>query len=279
MIIDAHQHFWQYNPVTFSWIDESMAAIRQSFLPEDLKELLGKNNVDGTVLVQVNQTMEENDFFLSLADKNPFIKGVVGWVDLQADNLKEQLDSFGSHHKLKGFRHIVQAEQDPSFMQRPHFERGIAMLDSFNYTYDILIYPHQLASATKMVKRFPNQRFVIDHLAKPYIKKGLVEEWKKDMLQIAAYENVYCKISGMVTEADWKNWTIPDLRPYLDAAVEAFGVKRLIFGSDWPVCLLAADYTNVLSITQQYFEAFSVAEKECFFATNAIQFYNLNVFI
>ncbi len=275
-MIDAHQHFWQYDAVKYDWIDESMAAIRQSFMPADLKVLLAQNNVDGTVLVQVNQSMEENDFMLSLAKENDFIKGVVGWVDLQGKNITEKLELLRQHKKLKGFRHIIQAEKDAEFMQRPNFKRGIAALGALNYTFDVLIYPHQLAGATVMVSSFPNQQFVIDHLAKPYIKKGLINDWKCDLQRIAAYENVHCKISGMVTEASWAKWTSADLKPYLDAAVEAFGIKRLMFGSDWPVCLLAADYDKNLSGTQEYFKTFSAAEQQQIFADNAIYFYNLN---
>ena len=275
-MIDAHQHFWQYDAVKYDWIDDSMAAIRQSFMPSDLKNLLEQNQVDGTVLVQVNQSMDENNFMLSLAKENDFIRGVVGWVDLQSENITEELTILKQHNKLKGFRHILQAEKDADFMLRPNFKRGIAALAAFNYTFDVLIYPHQLAAARVMVNSYPNQLFVIDHLAKPYIKNRFIDNWKYDLQDIAAHENVHCKISGMFTEANWTDCSLSDLKPYLDVAVEAFGIKRLLFGSDWPVCLLATDYKNNLSVMQEYFKTFSSTEQQQFFAQNAINFYNLN---
>jgi len=275
-MIDAHQHFWQYDAVKYDWIDDSMAAIRQSFMPSDLKNLLEQNQVDGTVLVQVNQSMDENNFMLSLAKENDFIKAVVGWVDLQSQNITEELTILKQHNKLKGFRHILQAEKDADFMLRPNFKRGISALAAFNDTFDLLIYPHQLAAARVLVNSYPNQLFVIDHLAKPYIKNSLIDNWKCDLQNIAAHENVYCKVSGLFTEAIWTNCSLPDLKPYLDVAVEAFGMKRLLFGSDWPVCLLATNYKNNLSVIQEYFKTFSSTEQEQFFAQNAINFYNLN---
>lgn len=274
MIIDAHQHFWEYEPNAFDWIDDSMSDIRRSFLPADMEPVLNENAVNGTVLIQVQQNRQENDFLLSLAHENSFIKGVVGWVDLQAEDILTQLAALQPKTKLKGFRHIVQGEADEHFMQRKNFERGISVLEKFGFTYDILILPNQLASATVMAKRFPYQRFVLDHLAKPYIKNGLIEEWEKDLIILATCENVSCKISGMVTEADQKEWKRADFRPYIDAAIEAFGTRRVMFGSDWPVCLVASGYTGVLQIVKEYFNTFSSEEQDDFFSRNAIKFYN-----
>ncbi len=274
--IDAHQHFWIYEAEKHDWIDDSMKAIRRNFSPAMLLDVLKQNDFDGCVSVQVDQTEEETNNLLHLADKNSFIKGVVGWIDLQAPDIKERLHYFSQFQYLKGYRHIVQAEKDPAFLERPLFLNGIKHLHEFDLTYDILIYPHQLKMATRFAASFPYQRFILDHIAKPYIKKGLIHEWKKDLKQIAALENVWCKISGLVTEADWYNYTAEDLFPYIETAIEAFGINRVVYGSDWPVCLVAADYEKVVSIMQQVFEPFSEEDKAKFFGLNAIQFYKLN---
>ena len=273
-VIDSHQHFWKYNPERLSWISEEMAAIQKDFLPDNLKDVLLKNKVYGCVTVQVDQNEEETNWMLSLAEEHPFIKGIVGWVDLQAPNIIERLQYFSSFPKLKGFRHILQNEE-PSFLQQPSFVRGISYLKNFNFTYDILIYPQHLKAALELVKKFPKQKFVINHLGKPAIAKGHYCGWEKDIKSLSEFENVYCKISGMVTEANWNTWTSENLRPYLDTVVKTFNTKRIMFGSDWPVCLLAASYGNWLQTVQQYFSSFSKNEQEDFFSGNAKQFYNL----
>ena len=273
-VIDSHQHFWKYNPERLSWISEEMAAIQKDFLPDNLKDVLLKNKVYGCVTVQVDQNEEETNWMLSLAEGRPFIKGIVGWVDLQAPNIIERLQYFSSFPKLKGFRHILQNEE-PSFLQQPSFVRGISYLKNFNFTYDILIYPKHLKAALELVKKFPKQKFVINHLGKPAIAKGHYCGWEKDIKSLSEFENVYCKISGMVTEANWNTWTSENLRPYLDTVVKTFNTKRIMFGSDWPVCLLAASYGNWLQTVQQYFSSFSKNEQEDFFSGNAKQFYNL----
>jgi L-fuconolactonase len=275
MRIDAHQHFWQYNPTDFDWITDDMAVIRRNFLPEDLKPLLQQQQFDGCVLVQTEQTTEGNEFLLQCAKENDFIKGIVGWIDLQAPDVEEQLASYQQHSRIKGFRHILQGEKQRDFMLQESFKRGIAALQKFDYTYDILIYPDQLSFTEIFVTHFPEQKFIIDHLAKPYIKKGEIAEWKKHIQRIAAYPNVYCKVSGMVTEADWKGWKKDDFVPYMDAVVEAFGVDRLLFGSDWPVCLVAASYSKVVELAEQYFQQFTKDEQEKIFGGNAVTFYNL----
>lgn len=273
--IDAHQHFWKFDPVRDAWINESMAVIQRDFLPADIQPLLSNNGIDGCVAVQADQSEAENKFLLNLADQHDFIKGVVGWIDLQSGNIQEQLSQYSQYKKLKGFRHILQGEKQRDFMLRPAFKHGIAALHAFGFTYDILIFPDQLKYSKAFINAFPYQPFVIDHVAKPYIKDKKIEEWKRDITELAEFSNVSCKISGMVTEADWKNWKKEDFRPYLDVVVEAFGVKRLMFGSDWPVCLVAGSYSEVVNLVSEYFSAFSRDERDGFFGGNATRFYNL----
>jgi L-fuconolactonase len=273
--IDAHQHFWKFDPVRDAWIDESMKRIQRDFYPQDLKPLLDTHGFDGCVLVQTDQSDAETEFLLSLAWQYPFIKGIVGWIDLQADDISERLAQSAHNKVLKGFRHVLQGEAQRDFMLRPEFMRGIAELQRYGYTYDILVYPDQLPFAKKFVAKFPNQPFVIDHLAKPYIKNREIDAWRTDMRDIAAFPNVYCKVSGMVTEADLEMWKAPELTPYIDVVVEAFGVQRLMFGSDWPVCLLAAEYAEVVGIVKDYFASYSKSEQELVFGTTASRFYKL----
>ena len=274
-IIDAHQHFWKYNSKDFDWISNEMSVIRKDFLPEELQVLYKENNVEGCVGVQVNQTEAENNFFLNYADEFSFIKGAVGWIDLMADDIEDKLTYWHQYKKLKGFRHILQGEKDRAFMLLPAFEKGISFLKKFDFTYDILIFPDQLQYTLEFVKSFPEQKFVIDHLAKPYIKANKIDQWKKDMQAFKNFENVFCKISGMVTEAEWKNHSLETFKPYIDIVVEIFGTKRIMFGSDWPVCLVAASYEQVLQIVKNYFSSFSANEQEDIFSNNAIEFYNL----
>jgi L-fuconolactonase len=274
--IDSHQHFWNFDPEKFDWITEEMSLIKKDFLPGDLKYILQENNFDGCITVQVQQTEEENSFLLNNAKDNDFIKGVVGWVDLQSENIDERLAYYHQFKRLKGFRHILQGEKKRDLMLSPGFKRGISLLNKYNFSYDVLIFPDQLIFAKELVKEFPKQKFVIDHLAKPYIKDGRIEEWKKDMEAIGSFENVYCKISGMVTEADWKNWKAKDFFPYLDVVVKSFGTNRIMYGSDWPVCLVAASYEQVLNIVREYFSSFSKNEQDLFFGGNAVKFYNIN---
>ena len=274
--IDSHQHFWNYDSEKFDWVTEEMSLIKKDFLPTDLAPVLQQNNFNGCVTIQVQQTEEENDFLLNTAEGHDFIKGVVGWTDLQSKNVEERLNRLKSFNKLKGFRHILQGEKKRDLMLSPEFKNGISFLPKYGFTYDILIFPDQLAFARKLVKEFPEQKFVIDHLAKPYIKDGKIEEWEKDMNAIGSFKNVYCKISGMVTEADRKKWKPEDFFPYLDVVVKSFGTNRIMYGSDWPVCLVAASYQQSLSIVSEYFSPFSKDEQDAFFGGNAIKFYNLN---
>jgi L-fuconolactonase len=273
--IDAHQHFWIFNPVRDSWISDEMSVIQKDFLPVDLEVILKENGIDGSVVVQSDQSEEENNFHLKNAEQFDFIRGMVGWTDLTAEGLEAKLDYYSQFNKLKGFRHVLQSEKKRDFMLNPAFKKGINLLQKYDYTYDILIYPDQLPYVKELVKHFPKQFFIIDHLAKPAIKNNDIGQWKKDIGQVAEYENVYCKISGIVTEADWSNWKPDDFNPYIDSIVELFGTKRIMFGSDWPVCLVAGSYKQVKQIVEKYFESFSKPEKEDFFGRNAIEFYKL----
>ncbi len=273
--IDAHQHFWKFNPVRDQWITDEMAVIRKDFLPGDLEKILQQNNFDGSVIVQSDQSEEENSFQLENAEEHDFIKGIVGWIDLQADNVEDRLAYYGSFKKMKGFRHVLQGESRRDLMLTPKFMNGISQLSVFGFTYDILIYPDQLQYIPELVAVFPDQKFVINHIAKPGIKGKQISGWKKDIETVARYENVYCKISGMVTEADWHNWQPENFIPYLDVVVNSFGTKRIMYGSDWPVCLVAGSYDKMISMVRNYFSSYSKDEQELFFRQNATQFYNL----
>jgi L-fuconolactonase len=274
--IDSHQHFWKFDPVRDSWIDDQMLAIRRDFLPGDLEPILKANGFDGCITVQSDQSEEENKFQMANAKQHGFIKGIVGWVDLQSEQVEERLIYYQQFEKIKGFRHVLQGEAQRDFMLRPAFLRGIGLLKKYGFTYDILIFPDQLKYTADFVSRFPDQPFVIDHLAKPNIKKHEIKEWEKDIRAVAKFENVFCKVSGMVTEADWQGWKQEDFHPYLDILANAFGMDRLMYGSDWPVCNVAAKYEEVVGIINNYFLAFAENEQQKFFGGNAMAFYNLS---
>ena len=275
MRVDAHHHFWQFDPVRDSWITEEMAVIQKDFMPGDLRPLLQQEGFDGCIAVQADQSEEQTEFLVGLANEFPFIKGVVGWVDLQAENIQDRLQHFSQHKIIKGFRHVLQGEPQRDLMLSQKFINGIGALKNFDYTYDILIFPDQLIYAKNLAAQFPDQKFVIDHLAKPYIKKKEIKEWTLDIEAIAKLPNVSCKVSGMVTEGDWKGWQKSDFTPYLDVVVHSFGTERLMFGSDWPVCQVAATYHEVVVIVNDYFSSFSKEEQENIFGGNATKFYNL----
>lgn len=275
MVIDSHQHFWNYEPVKHAWIDDDMSAIRKDFLPSDLEQVYKENGIDGCVAVQADQTLAETDFLLELSDKNDFIKGIVAWVDLRAENIDEVLQHYSQFKKIKGFRHVVQGEPDHNFLLRPAFLSGISKLEKYDFVYDILIFPHQLGAALEFVKRVPNQKFVIDHMAKPYIKDGYYDGWAALMLEIAKYENVFCKLSGMITEADYNGWKPQQITPYMDLVLNAFGSDRIMFGSDWPVCLVAGNYRQVKELVNNFIANLSPLEQEAIMGKNAIEFYNL----
>ncbi|WP_435181314.1 amidohydrolase family protein [Cellulophaga omnivescoria] len=275
MIIDAHQHFWKYEPTKHSWINDTMAVIRKDFMPAKLKKVYLENNIDGCVAVQADQTILENDFLIDLASKNNFIKGIVGWVDFRAENIDEVLKHYSKIKIIKGFRHVVQGEPDHNFLLRSNFLNGIAQLEQYNFTYDILVFPHQLGAVLEFVKKFPKINFVIDHIAKPYIKDGFYDGWANLMLAIGAQQNVYCKLSGMVTEADYKTWTPQTIKPYMQLVLKAFGADRLLFGSDWPVCLVAGNYKRVKELVTDFISQLSAEDQEKILGLNAVKFYNL----
>lgn len=277
MIIDAHQHFWNYSPSKHAWISDAMAVLKRDFLPSDLSKIYEKNSVTGCVAVQADGSEEETNFLLQLAEENDFIKGVVGWVDLRDQQVEDRLSHYQSFAKLRGFRHVVQDEPDPNFMLRDDFRRGLKALEGFGYTYDILVYPHQLDAAIKTVQDFPKINFVLDHIAKPDIKEARMDNWLPKINTLAQSSNICCKISGMVTEASWKNWRQRDFVPYLDAVTEAFGMDRLMFGSDWPVCLVSGNYEEVLKIVQDYYRDFSKEDQDKLYHVNVSRFYGLSI--
>lgn len=275
MRIDSHQHFWKYHPTKDAWITNDMQVIQRDFLPSDLKPLLNANQFDGTVVVQADQSETETEFLINLAADNDFIKGVVGWIDLCADNIEDRLAFFAGYQQLKGFRHIVQAESQDDFLLRKDFCRGIALLYQHSFTYDLLILPKHLPFAEILVRQYPHQQFVIDHLAKPDFKVADYKKWEEGIRAIAKHQNVYCKVSGLVTEADWNNWSVEDFTYCLDVVTESFGVERLMYGSDWPVCLLGGSYKQISNIVQEYYSKFSLDDQEKIWGLNAKQFYAL----
>lgn len=273
--IDAHQHFWIFDAVRDSWINDDMRVIQRDFLPHDLQSVLHGNGMDGCVAIQADQSEEQNAFLLHLTEGNDFIKGIVGWVDLQAENIEERLGFYSRTKLMKGFRHVLQGETNRALMLEPDFKRGISLLHKYGFTYDILIFPDQLKYAAQLAQTFPQQKFVLDHIAKPDIKTNKIGEWAVDIKQLSVNKNVYCKVSGMVTEADWHNWTNATFTKYLDVVFNAFGTDRVMFGSDWPVCLVAAEYGTMKAVVGEYIQRFSIAEQDMIFGGNAVAFYNL----
>ena len=269
MIVDAHQHFWRYDPRDYAWIDDSMPALKRDFLPSDLEPLLTAQGVERTIAVQACQTTAETDWLLQLAGRHPFIAGVVGWVDLQADDVEARVERAAQNRKLVGVRHVVQSEPDDRFMLRPAFGRGVAALARHGLVYDILIHPRHLAVASDFVEHFDAQTFVLDHLAKPEIRRRSIDSWARDLGRLAQHPNVWCKVSGLVTEADWQRWTVQDLEPYLDVAFDTFGPGRLLAGSDWPVCTLAGDYSRTMAVLRDYLKRRTPAEREAVLGGNA----------
>jgi L-fuconolactonase len=275
MYIDSHQHFWIYDAWEYGWIDESMKSLRRDFMPDDLEPDLKRNRFDGCIAVQARQTLEETRWLLELASRHPFIKGIVGWVDLRSPEVRLQLESLCGNSKLAGIRHIVQSEPDDRFLLGSDFLRGIAMLEEFNLTYDILIYTRHLPVAAEFVAGFERQRFVLDHLAKPDIRGRELARWSRGIRELAKFPNVYCKVSGLVTEADWDNWTEEDFKPYLDVAFECFSASRLMIGSDWPVCTVAGNYSRVVDAVKNYLQKFPSEVTEAVLGETARTVYRL----
>jgi L-fuconolactonase len=277
MRIDAHQHFWIYSQSQYGWIGESMATLRRDFLPEDLEPELQQAGFHGCIAVQARQTNEETHWLLQLALKSPLIRGVVGWVDLRSPRLDSELQALANQPKVVGVRHIVQDEPDDRFLLQSEFLRGVALLKEYDLAYDILIYEKHLPVAVEFVRQFPQQRFVLDHLAKPRIKEKLIGPWAEGIRALAAFPNVYCKLSGLVTEADWQNWKPEDFTLYLDVAMECFGSDRLMIGSDWPVCTVAASYSRAMGAVIQYLNRFPEGVRQKVLGENAQRFYKLSV--
>jgi len=275
MHIDAHQHFWRYDPREYDWIDESMACLRRDFLPDGLKPELERAGFQGCVAVQARQTVEETRWLLELAAAAPFVLGAVGWVDLQSPEVHSQLETFAKNPKLVGIRHVVQGEPDDRFLLRPEFLRGISMLEEFDLAYDILIYTRHLPVAAEFVRQFPRQRFVLDHLAKPPIKSGSSQPWARGIRDLAAFPNVLCKLSGLVTEADWQQWKPEHLAPYIDVAFDCFGPDRLMIGSDWPVCTVAASYARAIDVVKDYLSRHPAQVQAAVLGENARRFWKL----
>jgi L-fuconolactonase len=274
--IDSHQHFWIYNSVKDRWITADMSIIQRDFLPDDVYPLMRLNNISGCIAVQADQSEQETMFLLDLASKHDFIKGIVGWVDLRADNIEDRLKFFSSYPAIKGFRHIVEAEADLGFLQESKFKRGALLLNKYGYSYDLLVRTAHLSSAIQLVKELPAQRFVIDHMGKPDIRLCEITIWSKQLASISEYPNVYCKISGFSTEANWLEWCAEDITPYLNVVFKLFGPNRVMFGSDWPVCLLAGGYQKTVQVLEDYLKHFSITDQHKFWRDNAREFYQLS---
>jgi L-fuconolactonase len=275
MRIDSHQHFWRYDAAQYEWIDDSMQLLRRDFLPAEARQEMARAGFDAGVAVQARQDLDETRWLLSLADQHRAIAGVVGWVDLQADAVRGQLEELAANPKLVGVRHIVQSEPDDWFLLRPAFCRGISLLREFGLAYDILVYHHHLPAAVEFVSRFDAQPFVLDHLAKPPIKSGGIDDWRRDLARLAAFPNVMAKLSGLVTEADWRRWTPGQIRPYLDVALECFGPDRLMIGSDWPVCTVAGAYDATMAVVVDFVSQLSAGERDAILGGNAQRLWNL----
>ncbi len=274
--IDSHQHFWQYNPTEHIWMTDTMQVLKKDFSPADLEPLLKEIKFDGCIAVQARQSIEETNWLLKLADANDFIQGVVGWVDLRSSNILEELSGYSNHKKLVGVRHVVHDEPDDRFMLQPAFQNGITALKEFDLTYDLLLFPKHLPVAVKLVEKLPEQSFVVDHIAKPFILKKVFSPWKEDLKELAKHPNVYCKLSGMVTEAAWNDWQEDDFKRYMDIVTESFGTNRIMIGSDWPVCTLSANYCETMSLVINYTNQFSKEVSDAILGGNCEKFYKLN---
>jgi L-fuconolactonase len=274
MRIDAHQHFWDYDPAEYDWIDDSMGILKRNFSPADLKHEMSRSAVDRSIAVQARQTLGETRWLLDLADEHPFIAGVIGWVDLQSATVDAELEQMASHPRLLGVRHVAQSEP-PGFLSSAGFRRGLGRLERYGLTYDVLVYPPQLPEVVDLVRDFPSQRFVLDHLGKPDIKGGGYQSWRRHFEELASFPHVWCKLSGLVTEADWRTWTAEQLRPYIETALECFGPERLMIGSDWPVCTLASPYPRALAVVEDAVAGCSSKERASILGGTAQHLWNL----
>jgi L-fuconolactonase len=273
--IDAHHHLWRYTPAEYGWIDETMQVLQRDFLPEDLKAAMASAGIDGTIAVQARQTLEETRWLLDLAETNDAIRGVVGWAPIAGEEFPGCMEEFDGREKLKGLRHVIQGEKDEHYILREDFNSGIRTMAGSGLVYEILIYERHLEDTIYFVDEHPEQVFVLDHVAKPQVAAGVMEPWASRMQKLGQRENVWCKVSGLVTEADWKAWTPEILKPYLDVAVEAFGPARVMAGSDWPVCLVASGYAQWWQVLRDYFAGFSETERAAVFGGTAVEVYGL----
>jgi L-fuconolactonase len=275
MKVDTHQHFWRYNENDYPWMSAEIGALRRDFVPSDLQPLLQESAIDATVAVQARQSLRETEWLLELSRKHDFIKGVIGWVDLRSPHVAAQLERFAPHEKLRGVRHVIHDEPDDEFMLRRDFLTGISLLADFHLTYDLLLFPRHLTFAGELVRLYPAQSFVLDHIAKPSIRTREIQPWLADLQKLAACPNVFCKVSGMVTEANWNGWQAEDFDIYMDAVFRAFGSQRIMIGSDWPVCTLAGSYTRIMDIPKNYVARLSVDEQNAVWCRNPKAFYGL----
>ena len=273
--IDSHFHLWRYENDDYGWIDENMGTLKRDFLPPDIERELQGTRIDGAIAVQAQQTLNETDWLIGLADQFSFIRGVVGWAPIANEDFSEHLDRLQPLRKLKGLRHVVQSEPDDNFILNASFNRGIARLKNTGLVYDILIFEKHLPAAIQFVDRHPQQKFVLDHIAKPRIRERVMDPWRQNIAELAKRENVYCKLSGMVTEADWAAWSPQDLWPYVEVVLEAFGPQRLMAGSDWPVCLLATSYPGWFNALNTFLEKLTVSERERVQGATATEVYGL----
>ena len=275
MKIDAHQHFWNYDPIKHSWINDEMKVIKRDFSPGDLAPLLKELKFDGTIAVQADETMAETEFLLGLAKKNDYIKAVVGWVDLLKDDVEDELLMLKPQQKLTGFRCIMQVTEDEAYLKNPVFLKNVSRLNQFDFTYDLLVFHQQMESLVRFTDKLPDNRLILDHIGKPDIKNRDIKQWKEHLRILSANPNIYCKLSGMLTEADYQHWTYDDIMPYMEISAEYFGIDRLCFGSDWPVCLLAGSFKQVHDVVDRFAEQLNSTEREKIFGTNTAAFYKI----
>ena len=275
MRIDAHQHFWKYDPIKHSWINDEMSVIRKDFGPVDLYQSLQDTKLDGSIAVQADEITDETAYLLDLAAENNFIKAVVGWVDLRSEGIEERLQVFQHQSKLAGFRAIMQCQEDDAYLSNPVFLKNVKQLAKYGYTYDLLIFHNQLPSLIRFTDKLPDNKLILDHIAKPDIKNRNIKAWKEQIKILAAHPNIYCKLSGIITEADFKRWTYEDIIPYIETASEYFGVDRICFGSDWPVCLVAGTYRQVYDTIDKFSAQLNKQDREKLFGDNTAKFYNL----
>jgi len=275
MRIDAHQHFWNHDPIKHFWINDDIKVIKRDFSPGDLAPLLKESKFDGTIAVQADETMAETTFLLDLARKNDYIKAVVGWVDLRKEAVEEDLLMLKSQQKLAGFRCIMQGTEDEAYLKNSVFLKNVSRLTQFDFTYDLLVFHNQMESLVRFTDKLQDNRLILDHIGKPDIKNKQIKQWKEQLRILSSNPNIYCKLSGMLTEADHQRWTYDDIMPYMETAAEYFGVDRLCFGSDWPVCLLAGSFKQVHDVVDRFVEQLNTTEREKIFGTNTAAFYKI----